>query len=190
MHSPCSVAHSYHFLCEFISSEEKQTFDRKSWLLLSDTPALSITSNPFDNVVCPDGHVTHTLFACDSQTSCWADQHHVQVDLSGLPDKESCPAPLKPLPPYFSCQRHLQVVAYTVVCDHRQDCADGSDEDFCVFPACQPGTETMCNNKQVSIEHSLGMLVIYFRNWICFGDCLLLFLYSCGYETKHSELNN
>ena len=149
-----------------------------------------MTLNPFDNVVCPGNHVTHTLFACDSQTSCWGDQHHVQVDVSGLPGKESCPAPLKSLPPYFSCQRLLQVVAYMVVCDHRQDCADGSDEDFCVFSACQRGTETMCDNKQVSLEHGQGMLVIYIRNRICFGDLLLLLLHSCCYVTQPSAVNN
>nr|KAG5692973.1 hypothetical protein BaRGS_032405 [Batillaria attramentaria] len=29
-----------------------------------------------------------------------------------------------------------QTVSYTLVCDHRQHCSDGSDETFCVFAEC------------------------------------------------------
>ena len=149
LHMHCTKPHRNHYLCEFSSKQHKQTLSRRN--LQPGALLANMTQYPVDHVVCLEGHVTHALFACDARTSCWAERHHVEVDLTGSPVEGSCPAPVAPLPPYFRCQRGLQVVAYTVLCDHREDCADGSDEDFCVYPACQPSTEIMCNNKQVSL---------------------------------------
>ena len=154
----CDEPRHHGYLCEFGSNQEAVTSTSLSLLL--DTLITNTTQYPVDHVVCPAGHVTHTLFSCDARTSCWAERHHVEVDLSGSPDEGSCPAPVAPLPPYFRCQRGLQVVAYTVVCDHRENCEDGSDEGFCVFPACRPGTEMTCNNEQVSPVERLGLLII------------------------------
>ena len=148
-HLRCDKAYLYHYLCEFGSGQDKEAFTRTSQDLLLATLITNATDYPIDHVICLEGHVTHTLFACDAQTSCLAGRHYVEVDLSGSPGGGSCSAPMTPLPPYFRCHRGLQV-AYTVVCNHRQDCADGSDEDFCVFPACRPGTDITCSNQQVS----------------------------------------
>ena len=153
----CNEPRRYNYLCEFSSN---QAFSRRRQNLQPSTLKANMKHYPVDHVICPEGHVTHALFACDARTSCWAERHHVEVDLTGSPVEGSCPAPVAPLPPYFRCQRGLQVVAYTVVCDHREDCADGSDEDFCVFPACRPGTEIMCNNEQVGLVKRLDLLII------------------------------
>ena len=147
----CNKPQLHYYLCEFAVREEKQTFHLNSQTLLPHTPITNATALPSTHIQCPEGHVTYTLFACDAQTSCWMERPHVQVDLSGRPATESCPAPMTPLPPYFSCQTSWRVAAYTVVCDHRRDCPDGSDEDFCVFPACSPDTDITCNNGQVSL---------------------------------------
>ena len=147
----CAMPYFFHFLCEFGAGHREKASDRRSQTLLPPTLTANSTKPPIDHVTCPGGHVTHKLYACDAQASCWAERGHVQVDLRGSPGKRSCPAPVTPLPPSFSCQGGLQVVAYTVVCDHRPDCADGSDEDFCVFPPCQRGAEIACNNQQVSL---------------------------------------
>ena len=170
---PCEERH-HHYLCELDTNPEKHAFDRKAQALLPDNLILNRTIHPFtDHMMCPEGHLTHTLFACEAQTSCWAERDHVQVDLHGSPGHESCPAPVTPLPPYFSCHRSLQVVGYTVVCDHRQDCTDGSDEGFCVFPACQSGVEITCNNKQVSLVQLSHLL------FICSCDGVGLLLDCC-----------
>nr|KAG5710971.1 hypothetical protein BaRGS_013705 [Batillaria attramentaria] len=42
----------------------------------------------------------------------------------------------------------IEHVPYTLVCDHRSDCKDDSDEDFCVFPPCDPFLQYHCGNKQ------------------------------------------
>ena len=148
--NPCNLRSRLYYLCEFDISRDKHAFDKKSQALLPDRLIANMTEYPTGRVMCPEGHMTHSQFACEAQTFCFAGRRQVPVDLTGSPADASCPAPLKPLPPYFRCQGRLQVVAYTVVCDHRQDCADSSDEDFCVFPACRPGSDIMCDNGQVS----------------------------------------
>ena len=139
-----------HYLCEFGATQLKKHSLRGSKTLLPHIRKASLREYPIDHVICPEGHVTHSLFSCETHYSCWSQRHHFQLDTSGLPSERSCPAPMTQLPPYFRCQSQVQVVAYTVVCDHRQDCADGSDEDFCQFPACRRDSDIMCN-KQVSL---------------------------------------
>ena len=63
--------------------------------------------------------------------------------------ESSCLAELDPLPPSFTCANEMHGVPYTVVCDHRVDCADRSDEDFCVFPPCHATLSYDCGNGQV-----------------------------------------
>jgi hypothetical protein len=41
-------------------------------------------------------------------------------------------------------------VPYTLLRDHRPDCIDRSDEDFCVFRACAGGLLPCADLKQVS----------------------------------------
>ena len=90
------------------------------------------------HVVCRLRHVAHQFLACDSSAACW--------DSSS--DVTSCAAPLTPLPPMFACTSNLQRVSYTLVCDYRRDCIDGSDEDFCVHAPC-PFDWLHCGNGQV-----------------------------------------
>ena len=46
--------------------------------------------------------------------------------------------------PLFQCSKSVQYVSYTFLCDHRKDCADNSDEDFCQFPPCSGNTPLQC----------------------------------------------
>ena len=47
--------------------------------------------------------------------------------------------------PLFICEDGVQTLAFTLVCNHQQDCRDGSDEDRCVFEACEG---FLCDNLQ------------------------------------------
>ena len=89
--------------------------------------------------VCPSGHVTHKLLSCDPQSACWA-RHTLSVFI--------CKSPLRPVPPTFTCSSQMDRVPYPLVCDHRPDCRDHSDESFCVFPGC-PAESFHCGSKQV-----------------------------------------
>ena len=74
---------------------------------------------------CPDGHVTHDFLSCDPATDCSKD---VFVD--------TCETGNGGVIPLFICEDGVQTLAFTLVCNHQQDCRDGSDEDRCVFEAC------------------------------------------------------
>ena len=115
-------------------------------------------------VVCPSEHLTHSFLACDVVTSCWA-EGDVTVSLHSqswaVPTSQSCRALLvmASLPPSFSCQSKRQHVPYNVVCDHRRDCLDGSDETFCAFQPCQWDTQFQCLSKQVccAVRHNISI---------------------------------
>ena len=138
------------------------------------------TSSPFaENLIsCPASHITFTFLACDVLSRCYAESDDViYVDQSRdyhLPTRSSCPAPLTSLPPALLCQNGGHRVAYTLVCDHRDDCGDGSDEDFCVFPPCEMNAPLQCSSsKEVSqAEAAMG-----FSHSCC--CCLLLVFVGC-----------
>nr|KAG5693055.1 hypothetical protein BaRGS_028815 [Batillaria attramentaria] len=69
-------------------------------------------------------------------------------DVHGVPSSSACPAPLTSLPPSFTCASGGGRVPYSLVCDHRQDCQDGSDEELCVFPTCTGSTPLQCGDQQ------------------------------------------
>ena len=79
------------------------------------------------HIQCPGRHYTHNFLACDVHSACWARTRGLAVE---------CTAPMTPLPPSFTCANQIERVPYTLVCDYRQDCADGSDENFCDRPPC------------------------------------------------------
>ncbi|XP_076464729.1 uncharacterized protein LOC143296589 [Babylonia areolata] len=91
-------------------------------------------------VICPSGHVTQMFLACDPQSACWANQ----IDVSTT----ACDYRGTPPPPSMKCLTGVDHVPYTLVCDHRPDCSDNSDENFCVFPLCHLSGMFQCTNKQ------------------------------------------
>ncbi|XP_076464779.1 uncharacterized protein LOC143296633 [Babylonia areolata] len=97
-------------------------------------------------VTCPSGHVTQTFMACDVKSVCWANQ----IDAS----TEACDYHVTPPPPSMECMNGVDHVPYTLVCDHRPDCSDNSDENFCVFPSCRVLGKFQCSNKQC-VAHDL-----------------------------------
>ena len=105
-------------------------------------------------VTCPSGHLTHAFLACDVSTFCWAGSKvtfNLLPELWALPTSQSCKpqVAMTSLPPSFPCESDGRRVPYSLVCDHRQDCADGSDETFCTFLPCQWQSQHQCANKQV-----------------------------------------
>jgi hypothetical protein len=111
-------------------------------------------------MTCPAGHVTHNFLSCDRHSACWwraeddGSQEHTtsRAARAGFRDVEGerCRAAMEdgPLPPSLPCRDGAGSVPYTLVCDHRADCWDNNDEDFCVFPPC-PYQHYSCGNGQV-----------------------------------------
>ncbi|PVD27183.1 hypothetical protein C0Q70_12337 [Pomacea canaliculata] len=90
-------------------------------------------------VDCPSGHVTHLFLSCDPKTTCGA---------AGLPvycrTEEGLVKAVETQ--MFPCDDNLDTLPYSLVCDFRKDCLDGSDENFCKHDSkCQ---EFTCNSGQ------------------------------------------
>ncbi|XP_025084037.1 G-protein coupled receptor GRL101-like isoform X2 [Pomacea canaliculata] len=107
---------------------------------------VSLTANwSVDVLQCPSLHYTHTFLACDVESECWADKYD---------NAKTCSTPLTSLPPSFSCINEIQRVPYSLVCDHRPDCSDNSDENFCIFFTCPLNKKLFeCSNKQCIPDH-------------------------------------
>ena len=117
-------------------------------------PLNTTSTGQWRPVTCGGRHLTHMLLACDALVFCWAGgdvtfSHH--SDTWASPTSKTCPVPLVglPLPPSFPCRSLEQRVPYSLVCDHRPDCLDGSDETFCHFLPCSNFSHFQCHNKQV-----------------------------------------
>ena len=111
-------------------------------------------------VFCPKRHLTHIFLACDPLAYCWAGgdvTFSFHPNTWALPTSQSCPVQpaVTSHPPSFPCRFEAQWVPYSLVCDYRRDCADGSDETFCTFPTCKGFSQFRCQNKQVSLACSL-----------------------------------
>ena len=133
----------YPYLCE-VKTQKNDSIQAERRLpitiLSKQTQKLNTSfASSIEEVICPQGHITHTFLACDLVSMCW---HRNGRSGSNPQNSDNvCIAPLKPLPPSFNCHVNGQYVPYTLVCDHRSDCSDGSDEDFCVF---HEGEEFIC----------------------------------------------
>ncbi|KAK7090136.1 hypothetical protein V1264_009977 [Littorina saxatilis] len=91
----------------------------------------------------------HTFLAKDAASNCWStgdvvNSVHCVTTEDG---QHSCQTSVTRVVELYQCEKVDQQVPYSLVCDHRHDCQDSSDENFCVFPACSL-TEFECDNKQ------------------------------------------
>ncbi|PVD27969.1 hypothetical protein C0Q70_10545 [Pomacea canaliculata] len=133
----CDEPRISHALCETEAAPGNQLRPEKSNPRITFLD-ISAWQNDSSKVVCPAGHMTHTFLSCDVASACW-----MRSSLS------SCDAPLSSLPPAFDCDNGFDRVPHTLVCDHRSDCPDGSDEDFCEFASCYTSGKYDCGNHQV-----------------------------------------
>ena len=152
------VRYDYGLICQY----PDESHDHGTQLLTASPSLAKINVTTFGHnssrwkpVICPSGHLTHAFLACDVATVCWVERKVISSflpDSWALPTSQSCPAKMTSLPPSFLCQSEKQHVPYTLVCDHRPDCLDGSDEKFCKYLPCQWESQIQCLNKQVSVE--------------------------------------
>ena len=154
----CNQALNVHYLCELdkIRPRTQQRYTQElAMKLVRISPERSCASS---SVGCPAGHVTHSFLACDVQSSCWATEYDSADRFWTVPSFAACPAHLTSLPPSYACASGRERVPYTLVCDFRPDCSDGSDESFCEVPSCGLGRDgdggvkhMQCSNGQVCL---------------------------------------
>ena len=149
------------YICQYSDAKRGQNIQPPApSLSLAKINVTTVTTVGFNGgqwkpVICRNGHVTHTFLACDVATFCWTEGKltiSLRPDSWALPTSRSCPAKLTSPPPSFLCNSEEQQVPYTLVCDHRTNCLDGSDENFCKYPSCQWEFQFQCLNKQVSSD--------------------------------------
>ena len=139
----CKQTYKSHYLCESKNSIENGNTGANRYHILPQTNMTARLSQNYAQ--CPRGHVTHRFLACDAQAVCWTGSNSYANALdAGL--QARCAGSKVLLPPSFWCTNKIQDMPYTFVCDHRQDCHDGSDETFCVFPACPGSAFIQCSN--------------------------------------------
>ena len=131
----CTLLRKAGYLCERSVERERHIQIQFPTLTLNESLPVQLYS------ACPSGHVTHNFLSCDLQSACWARLASSMI---------SCESPLVPVPPMFMCSDQFERIPYPLVCDHRPDCRDYSDENFCVFTECS-GASFQCGNKQVTI---------------------------------------
>ena len=91
---------------------------------------------PVSLVMCSSTQFTLSFLPCDSSSG----DAFLSSDVSsGFPQRF-----VHHDVPLFQCSKSVQYVSYTFLCDHRKDCADNSDEDFCQFPPCSGNTPLQC----------------------------------------------
>ena len=114
---PCHRMYVVELLCEVTSIHDGH-YNRSPVII--NFPSLSPVVEGLKTGLtrCPSGHLIHTFLPCSGNNT------------STL---------------WFLCDDEVTRVYYTLVCDFRQDCHDGSDESFCQHPPCDGFT---CNSKQ------------------------------------------
>ncbi|KAK7487373.1 hypothetical protein BaRGS_00021335, partial [Batillaria attramentaria] len=124
----------------FLLCEKDKVFNKTSIVQFSGLNEDNMAGfwNHVAVTVCPEGHMTRTFLSCDASTHCG-----VSKPLMACPTQHSGEIPM------FVCDNGVQTLHYTLVCDHRQDCVDGSDESFCEFASCP---ERQCRSQQCVSE--------------------------------------
>ena len=151
------VKSQHGYICQYSDAKHGQNIQPPAPPSLAkiNVTTVSFNGGQWRPVICRNGHVTHTFLACDVATFCWTEGKlsiSLRPDSWALPTSQSCPVDLTSLPPSFGCKSEEQQVPYTLVCDHRPHCLDGSDENFCKYPSCQWEFQFQCLNKEVSID--------------------------------------
>ncbi|KAK7507209.1 hypothetical protein BaRGS_00001144 [Batillaria attramentaria] len=122
------------YLCEW---RQSNVTNDSSWY--EEIPVIEVPDDRLRDRVnfaeCPLGHLTHDFLTCDSESDCGVTR---EMRVCSLRDG-------KPIIQY-GCERGGRV-SFTLLCDFRPDCPDGSDEEFCVPRECTDG-EWKCRNKQ------------------------------------------
>ena len=146
------------FVSEANFDAEEKTFicekPTESWRLSSAAPVafsyLQQSSLTFQQpsqpvIICPAGHVTHAFLSCDPKSHCGQAECFFSKGPRDRRDALSVSQNTAMMVAMYSCSGDKIEVSYSLLCDFRQDCADKSDESFCVHSLCQ---ELSCTNGQ------------------------------------------
>ena len=137
----CDTSKEADYLCEIPKKLDQQS--QQQSVIELPAPAKTAFTLP-DMRVCWNLETTKDFLGCKARSG-----------IQDSPSTTTCSLYRQdPDIPWFQCRDNKGCAPYTLVCDHRQDCADGSDEDFCVFRPCDWSHFACHSMKQVSILHT------------------------------------
>ena len=109
---------------------------------------------------CSSGHSIQLFVSCEPRSEC------APVSESTATSSR-CPSTL------FACEMSRDHVSYTLVCNNRRDCLDGSDETFCVYKWDEKVTYNQCNTRKVfvRIHEADKLLMLLLSLLLCCCPC-------------------
>ena len=112
--------------------------------------------------LCPNGQAAHMFLSCHPHYACGQGLAHLCIFSNSMKnsiDSYQEAGHLMSLA-LFTCNDDVTMMSYTLVCDFRHHCKDGSDETFCQHPPCDAHA---CSN---------GQCVPYIKRCDIASDCL------------------
>ena len=125
-------------LCEDKPTERRAQKDVSTQSVQLHSANIS-SSSSIRLVQCSSGHSIQLFVSCEPRSEC------APVSESRATSSR-CPSTL------FACETSRDHVSYTLVCNNRRDCLDGSDETFCVFKWDEKVTYNECDTRKVFVR--------------------------------------
>ena len=132
--------------CAFILKEKDKHHSARESITLANV-TLTFKEQHQSLTKCTDGHITHSFLSGDPHYECQEGMLLPCAFLScSMNHKSSLYDTEKQMTSFalFTCRDGISL-SYTLVCDFRPDCKDGSDESFCLHPPCD---EITCDSGQ------------------------------------------
>ena len=150
-------------LCEDKPTERRAQEDVSTQSVQLHSANIS-SSSSIRLVQCSSGHNIQLFVSCEPRSEC------APVSESRATSSR-CPSTL------FACETSRDHVSYTMVCNNRCDCLDGSDETFCVFKWDENVTYNQCDTRKVFVRiHEADKLLMLLLSLLllCCCTCKLL----------------
>ena len=146
-------------LCEDKPTERRAQKDVSTQSVQLHSANIS-SSSSIRLVQCSSGHNIQLFVSCEPRSEC------APVSESTATSSR-CPSTL------FACETSRDHVSYTLVCNNRCDCLDGSDETFCVYKWDEKVTYNQCDTRKVFVRiHEADKLLSLLL--LCCCTCKLL----------------
>lgn len=127
-------------LCEDKPTERRSQKDVSTQSVQLQLHSANISSSSRIRLVqCSSGHSIQLFVSCEPRSEC------APVSESTATSSR-CPSTL------FACETSRDHVSYTLVCNNRRDCLDGSDETFCVYESEDNLIYAICDTRKVFVR--------------------------------------
>ena len=136
-HEDFDLARAYS-LCEDKPTERRAQKDVSTQSVQLHSANIS-SSSSIRLVQCSSGHSIQLFVSCEPRSEC------APVSESTATSSR-CPSTL------FACETSRDHVSYTMVCNNRRDCLDGSDETFCVYKWDEKVIYDECDTRKVFVR--------------------------------------